>query len=73
MVPPAAVLVREEHDAPVGGHAGRATGLGQQQQRQQPDRLGLVGHQLDQQAGQADGLGAQVLAYEIVAGRRGPR
>ena len=55
---------------PSARHAGRATGLGQQQQRQQPDRLGLVGHQLDQQAGQADGLGAQVVAHEVVAGRR---
>ena len=39
--------------------AGRRDPL-QQHQREQPDGLGLVGHQLDQQPAEADRLGAAV-------------
>ena len=43
----------------------------QQHQREQPEHLGLVGHQRRQHAGEADRLPAQVAAHELVrAGRR---
>jgi hypothetical protein len=42
-VPQGAVLVREAHELAVGVDPRRRPGLGQQQQRQQPDGFGLVG------------------------------
>ena len=50
---------RQQHHRPVGRGPGRPTRLGEQQQGEQPDGLGLVGHQLGEQAGEADRLGAE--------------
>ena len=66
-VPLAAVLVGEQHDGSIGRDAGGAARLGEQQQGEQSEHLGLVGHQLGQQPGQADRLGAQLVAHEVIA------
>ena len=58
-VPARAVLLLEQHQRAVGADAGRAPRIVQQHQREQAARLGLVGHQRDQQPAEADRLGAQ--------------
>ena len=70
LVPPVAVLVGEPHEARRRRRCGRPARVGEQQQREQAVHLGLVGHQLGEQAGEADGLGAEVVAAELVARRR---
>jgi hypothetical protein len=70
-VPLAAVLVGEQDQRAAGPGAGRAAGLGQEQQGQQAAGLGLAGHQPGQQPGEADGLAAQIGADEVIAGRGG--
>ena len=67
-VPPAAVLVGQPDQRAVGGGAGRAARLGQQQQRHQAEHLRLVRHQAGQQPGQPDRLGAQLGADQRVPG-----
>jgi hypothetical protein len=69
VVPPAAVLVREQDQRAAGPRAGLAARLGQEQQGQQAADLGLVGHQLGQQPREADGLRAQFGADERIPGR----
>ena len=63
-----AVLVGQQHQLAVGGGAGGPPRLDQQHQGEQPHDLGFVGHQLGQDPAQADGLGAQLLADQGVAG-----
>ena len=58
-VPERMVLVGEQDERPVL-RARSAAGVGQQQQREQAEHLGLVGHQLGQQAREADRLRAQL-------------
>ena len=58
--PSAAVLVGEQHELAVGVGARVAARVVEQHEREQADRLGLVGHQLDEQAAEPDRLGAQV-------------
>ena len=60
---------RRTSDA-VGGDAGGAAGVQQQEQRQQSVRLRLVGHQLGEYAGEPDRLGAQVKPQQGAGGRR---
>src|ERR1700744_1300235 len=65
-VPAVAVLVGQADQGAVGGGAGRAPGLGEQEQGQQAEHLGLVGHQLGQQGGQPERFGAQLGADQGV-------
>ncbi len=67
-VPPAAVLVGQQHQAALRRGAGRAPGLRQQHQREQPGHLGLVRHQPGQQPAEPDRLGAQVGPDQLVTG-----
>ena len=68
--PPAAVLIGQQDDPPGGVDPRRLARLGQQQQGEQTRHLGLVRHQLGEQAGETDRLGAQVVAQQLVACRR---
>jgi hypothetical protein len=70
-VPASAVPVLERHDVARLVHAGIAAGVLQQHERKQPERLGLVGHEARQDAGEADRLGAQAPAHEVGAGGGG--
>ena len=70
-VPAGAVLIGEADERPVGGGAGRPPCVGQQHQRQEAVRLGLVGHELDQQPAEPDGLVAQLATDEGVTGGGG--
>jgi hypothetical protein len=47
--------------------AGGTAGVVHKHEREQPQRLGLVGHEPGEGAGQADGLGAQTLPYQVGA------
>lgn len=58
-IPAAAVLVGEQDKRTVRGNPGRAARFLQQHQRKQTDRLGLIGHQFDQQPTEADRLLAE--------------
>ena len=71
-IPRAAVLVGEQHERSVGRRAGRPAGVEQQEQGEQPHRLGLVGHQLGQHAGQPHRLLAEVVADEVAVAAGGP-
>ncbi len=51
-IPEPPVLVAEADQRAVGGDAGGAAGVQQQEQRQQPLRLRLAGHQVGEHAGQ---------------------
>ena len=55
----------------VGRGARRAARLGEQQQREQPERLGFVGHELGEQTREPDRLRAEVGADQLVAFGRG--
>ena len=46
-----------------------AAGVVEEHEREEADGLGLVGHELGEGAGEADGVGAQPLAYEVGAAR----
>ena len=61
----------EQHDRAVGRGARGAPRFGEQQQREQSEHFGLVGHELREQAREADRLGAEVGADELVAVGRG--
>ncbi|HEX7300644.1 MAG TPA: hypothetical protein VF257_16720 [Solirubrobacteraceae bacterium] len=69
-VPAAAVLVGQRDVRPVVRDARGAAGVVDEHERQQAGGLGVVGHELGQQACEADGLGAQVGAHEAVPGAR---
>ena len=71
-VPARAVLVVERDRIAGGVGPCVATGVGEQQQREQAERLGVVGHQRREQAGQADRLVAQSRARtsSVAVGRR---
>lgn len=70
-VPQRAVLVGEDDECPVGGGAGGPAGLDQQHEAEKPRHLRFVGHHFGQQACQSDGLGAEILAEELIAEARG--
>jgi len=55
-IPSSAVLLAEQHQGAVGPHSRRATGLGQEQQRQQTGHLWLIGHERRQDPRQPDRL-----------------
>ena len=57
-VPPRPVLIAQEHEVALD-RAGRHPRLAEQHQRQQPRRLGLVGHQLDERTSEPDRLAPQ--------------
>ena len=63
----AAVLLLERDELAVGAQPLRAPRVGEQQERQQPEHLGLVGHQPREQAGEPDRLLADVAAHAAVA------
>ncbi len=67
-VPAGAVLFVQRHQPAVVADAGRAPRLGEQHQRQQAGRLGVVGHHVAEHSGQPDRLAGQVDAGELVAG-----
>src|SRR5271157_1073495 len=54
-VPQAAILLLEQYQLAEIVAARRSAGVGQQQQREQPHRLGLPGEQADDAAGEPDG------------------
>ena len=64
-VPAVPILVGERHEVAAGGRPGRAARLDEQHQREQPQDLRLVGHELGEQPAETDGLGAQVGADEL--------
>ena len=74
-VPERAVLVGEQDELAVGADARVAARVLQQHQRQQPERLGLVGHQHAEELREPDRLAAEVAADERLARgrRRSPR
>ena len=63
-VPARAVLVGQRDVAPVAADAGVAARVVDEHERQQAGGLGVVGHQLREQAPEADRLGAQLGAHE---------
>ena len=69
-VPAAAILVLEPHERAVRALAGRPAGVRQQHQREQADRLGLVGQQLRDDPRQPDRLGAQLAPDQRLTRRR---
>ena len=70
-VPARAVLVGQRDVAPVAADAGVAARVVDEHERQQAGGLGVVGHQLGEQAPEADRLRAQLGAHEAVAGAGG--
>ena len=66
-IPERAVLFFERHEAALGVEPGVAARVLEQQQRQQPLRLRLARHELDEQSRQANRLGAEVVADEGVS------
>ena len=69
-VPAAAVLVLEEHELAVRPGPRVAPRVVQEHQREQAERLGLVGHELGEDARQPDRLGRELAPDERLAGRR---
>ncbi len=69
-VPPGAVLVFEQHQVAGTVDACRSARVVQEHQREQAQGFGFVGHQLGERSRQPDGLGAEVGAHEVGAGRR---
>jgi hypothetical protein len=59
------VLITQKHKAPLVD-SGRRAGLAQQHQCEQPRRLRLVGHQLNQITGEPDGVAPQRGPFWIV-------
>ena len=70
-VPERPVLVAEEHELPVRTDPRVAARVLEQEQREQAERLGLVGHQHAEELREPDRLGAQLAPDERVAGGRG--
>ena len=70
-VPLGPVLFLERDEVARGVEAGAAAGIGQQEQREQAEGLGLVRHQRDERAGEPDRLRAQLDPHELGARGRG--
>ena len=68
VVPGAAVLLAEGDELAVRRDAGRATGLGEQHQRQQAGHLAVLGEQRADQTRQPDRLGGQVGTHGVGVG-----
>ena len=66
-VPPRAVLVGQQHRAPVGVHARGAPRVLEQHQGQQPERGGVVGLEADEQPREPERLGHQPGSGEVGA------
>ena len=66
-----AVLVGEQHDLAVGADASLAARVVQQHQREQAERLRLVGHQHGEQLREPDRLVAELVADRRAAAARG--
>jgi anaerobic selenocysteine-containing dehydrogenase len=64
-VPLGAVLVRQQHPGSIGCGARGASRLVEQEQREQPEYLELVGHQVGEDAREPDRFGAQVGPDEL--------
>ena len=69
-VPQRAILVRQQHDRAVRRSARAAPRFGEHEQREQPEHLCLVRHQLGEQSGEPDRLGAQIVARQRIATAR---
>jgi hypothetical protein len=67
LVPPVPVLVGQRDQRPIGERAGRAPGVGQQHQCQQPGDLAVRGQQAVQPAGQPDCFHRQRRHGQLVA------
>ena len=70
-VPQVAVLVGESDHRAVRVGAGGSAGVGEQHEGEQAGRFGFVGHQLDEDAAESDGLGGEVDSCQLVAGGGG--
>ena len=68
-VPAPAILLVEQHQLAGIGHAGLTPRIGQEHQGQETQHLGLVGHEVDQDATQPDGFRAELTPDEGVPGR----
>jgi hypothetical protein len=68
-VPARAVLILERDEVAGRVHACGSPRVGEQQQREQPERFGLVGHELREQPGEADRLLAQVAPHRQLPAR----
>jgi hypothetical protein len=66
-VPARPVLAGEQDQGAVRAGPRRPAGLGEQHQREQAQRLGLVRHELDEQPPEPDRLRAQVAAGQPVS------
>ena len=61
----------KKDDRAVSAGPRRLTGVCEQEQREQTNGLRLVGHQLGEQTGEPDPLGAEIGADQLVSARRG--
>jgi hypothetical protein len=68
-VPARAILVLEQHELAGGVGARLAPGVVEEHEGEQPERLGLVGHQLGEGPGQADRLRGELAADQGIRGR----
>src|SRR2546430_1382199 len=64
LVPARTILVLEQDQAALARDTRRPPRVREQHEREQPEDLGLVRHQAQENATEADGLGAQLLADE---------
>ncbi len=71
LVPEAAILLGERDQGAVGQGAGRAPGVREQHERQEPRRLAVVGQQPAEGTGQPDRLAGELRAPEVGAGGGG--
>ena len=71
-VPQRRVLLGERHVVAGGGAPRAAPRLGMKHQREQPERLGLVGHQRHHEPPEPDRLFAEIAAARFGAGGIGP-
>ena len=69
VVPAAAVLIGQQHELALVVEAGRTAGVGQQQQGDETDHLGLVGQEVGEDPGEADSLVAELGPDRAGAGR----
>ena len=68
--PERAILVLEQDELAGRPHAGRATRVLQEHERQKPEDLGLVRHEHGEELPEADRLVAEVRPYVLATGRR---
>ena len=68
-IPHRSVLVPKQDQRAIDGRPGRTPRFDQDEQGKQTLHLGLVGHQLVQEAGEADCLDAQIGSHQRVTGR----